>query len=75
LDAIQTRGGRDIPEAVHEALYEGAVGFPWEAQTRVMILAGDAPPHLRQRGSVSWNMVENAIRERKIKVQAVILPQ
>ena len=75
LDAVQIQGGKDIPEAVHEALYEGAIGFPWEAQARVMILAGDAPPHLRQRGSVSWDMVESAVRERGIKVHAIILPQ
>jgi hypothetical protein len=75
IDAIRARGGGDIPEAVYEALYEGAVQFPWEAESRVMILIGDAPPHPRQRGRISQTMVEDAVRERNIKVSAILLPQ
>jgi hypothetical protein len=74
LNGIQPRGGRDIPEAVYEALYTGT-GFPWEAESRLMILIGDAPPHLRQQGNVSKEMVENAAKEKGIKVHAIILPQ
>jgi len=75
LNAIQVRGGTDIPEAVYEALYAGATKFPWQAESRVMILIGDAPPHPRQRGSVSEAMVDQAMAERGIKVSAIILPQ
>jgi hypothetical protein len=75
LNAIRVLGGRDIPEAVYEALYEGATAFPWEAESRVMILIGDAPPHPRQRGRVSKTMVDEVVAERDLKVSAIILPQ
>jgi hypothetical protein len=75
LNAIVVRGGRDIPEAVYEALYDGATQFPWEAESRVMILIGDAPPHPRPRGEITWEMADQAIEEQGIKVRAIILPQ
>ena len=75
LDGIIPRGGRDIPEAVHEGLYDAAVKFPWEAETRLIILIGDAPPHLRQLGKVSKEMVKNAAAEKGIRIHSIILPQ
>lgn len=75
LNAIRVSGGRDIPEAVNEALYESAVSFPWEAEERIVILIGDAPPHPRQRGEISKDMVNEAVRSRRLKVNAIILPQ
>jgi hypothetical protein len=75
LNNIRVGGGRDIPEAVHEALYDGATKFPWEAETRMMILIGDAPPHPRQRGTVSKEMVDQSVEERNIRLNAIILPQ
>jgi hypothetical protein len=75
LNAIRVSGGRDIPEAVYEALYEGAVKFPWENETRIMILIGDAPPHPRQRGRISKEMAFKETGDRDIKVNAIILPQ
>jgi hypothetical protein len=75
LDSIHVGGGRDIPEAVYEALYEGAVQFPWQAESRIMILVGDAPPHPRQRGKISKEMTDREVAERNIKVNAIILPQ
>jgi hypothetical protein len=75
LNAIRVGGGRDIPEAVHEALYDGAVKFPWEADSRMMILIGDAPAHPRQRGKISEDMVIKAADERGLKINAIILPQ
>jgi Mg-chelatase subunit ChlD len=74
LNAIVVRGGGDIPEAVHEALYTGATKFPWEAESRLMILIGDAPPHLRQRGKISKAMVDAEVEKNNIKVNAIILP-
>ncbi|MDR3343379.1 MAG: VWA domain-containing protein, partial [Treponema sp.] len=68
-------GGSEIPEAVYEALYAGAVQFPWEAESRLMILIGDAPPHPEQRGEISKEMVDQAVAERGIKVYAILLPQ
>ncbi len=75
LNAIRVSGGRDIPEAVYEALHEAAVRFPWEAEERIIILIGDAPPHPRQRGNITKRMVDEAAAERNLKVNAIILPQ
>jgi hypothetical protein len=75
LNGIRVGGGRDIPEAVYEALYEAAGQFPWAAESRLIILIGDAPPHPRQRGRVSKEMVDQAVAERNIRVNAIILPQ
>jgi hypothetical protein len=75
LNAIRVSGGRDIPEAVYEALHEAAVKFTWEAESKLIILIGDAPPHPRQRGEISKDMVDAAVGERDIRVHAIILPQ
>jgi hypothetical protein len=75
LNAIRVSGGRDIPEAVYEALYEAAVKFPWEAEAKLIILIGDAPPHPRPRGEISKEMVDAAVEERGVRVHAIILPQ
>ncbi|MDR2136434.1 MAG: VWA domain-containing protein [Treponema sp.] len=75
LNGIRVGGGRDIPEAVYEALYEGAVKFPWSAESRIMILVGDAPPHARPRAKISKAMVDEEVAARGIKVNAIILPQ
>ncbi|MDR2102691.1 MAG: VWA domain-containing protein [Treponema sp.] len=75
LNAIRVNGGRDIPEAVYEALYEAALTFPWDAESKLVILIGDAPPHPRQRGDISKEMADEAMAQRDIKVHAIILPQ
>jgi len=75
LYAIRVSGGFDIPEAVYEALHEGAAKFSWEAQSRIMILIGDAPPHPRPRGKITKDMVDSAVKEKRLTVHAMILPQ
>jgi hypothetical protein len=75
LNGIRVGGGRDIPEAVYEALYEGAIQFPWQAESRIMLLIGDAPPHPRQRGKISKDMVDREVAGKGIRVNAIILPQ
>jgi hypothetical protein len=75
LNGITPRGGRDIPEAVHEGLYDAIDKLPWEAGKRLIILIGDAPPHLRLRGKVSEAMVINGAAEKNIKIHSIILPQ
>jgi hypothetical protein len=75
LNAIRPGGGRDIPEAVYEALNEAVVKFPWEAESKLIILIGDAPPHPRQRGKVSKAAVDEGVEKRGLKVHAIILPQ
>ncbi|MDR1221105.1 MAG: VWA domain-containing protein [Treponema sp.] len=72
---IKTGGGRDIPEAVYEALYEAATNFRWQAESRLVILIGDAPPHPRPRGRLTKEMTATALDARQIKVSAIILPQ
>jgi hypothetical protein len=75
LNAVRASGGKDIPEAVYEALHDGAVKFPWESESKIMILIGDAPPHPRPRGKITREIVDKAVAERGIKVHAIILPQ
>ncbi|MCL2833622.1 MAG: VWA domain-containing protein [Treponema sp.] len=75
LDAIKARGGGDIPEAVYEALYEGENKFPWEAESRLLILVGDAPPHPVPRGRITDDIVTTAAAEKNIKISAIVLPQ
>lgn len=75
LNAIRVSGGRDIPEAVHEALYEAETKFPWAAEKRLVILIGDAPPHPRQRGNVSERMVDEAAERLGLELNVIILPQ
>jgi Mg-chelatase subunit ChlD len=75
LDAIRASGGGDIPEAVHEALHEGATKFEWAAPSKIMILIGDAPPHPRPRGRITKQMVDREVASRGIKMNAIILPQ
>lgn len=74
VDRIRVAGGRDIPEAVHEALYVALEKFPWASQARVVILVGDAPPHPRPRGGVTREMVYDLARERDVRVHTIILP-
>jgi len=74
LNAIIVQGGGDIPEAVYEALYDGATKFDWSAESRIMILIGDAPPHPKPRGRIKKEMAENAAVEKNIKVHTMILP-
>jgi len=75
LNAIRVSGGTDIPEAVYEAIYDGAIKFQWEAESRIMLLIGDAPPHPRPRGKITGEMAKNSAAERNIKVHAMLLPQ
>jgi hypothetical protein len=75
LDAIQVGGGRDIPEAIHEALYAAITEFPWDAEERLIILIGDAPPHPRARGAITEAMVTQAAADTGIRITTIILPQ
>ena len=75
LNNVRVGGGGDIPEAVYEALHAGATKFPWDAESRVMILIGDAPPHPRPRGKITKQMVDREVLQRSIKVHAIILPE
>jgi len=75
LNAVRVSGGRDIPEAVYEALHEGATKLPWEAESKIMILIGDAPPHPKPRGRITKEIMDREVLQRGIQVHAIILPQ
>lgn len=42
---LKASGGRDIPEAVQEAMEKAVNSFPWANDKRLIILIGDAPGH------------------------------
>ena len=75
LDNIRVYGGRDIPEAVDEALYAGIHKFDWSAESREIILIGDAPPHPRPLGKVTSQMVSDDAESIGISINSIILPQ
>jgi hypothetical protein len=75
ISSVKVRGGGDIPEAVYEALYAGASKLSWEAEKRIMLLIGDAPPHPRPRGAITKQMVDREVANRGIELHAIILPQ
>ncbi len=75
LDTTTVFGGRDIPEAVHEALYAGIHRFPWEAERKIIVLVGDAPAHPRPRGRVTKEMVYADAASAGIELHTIILPQ
>ena len=75
LNAIIAWGGGDIPEAVYEALYDGADKFSWTAESRQLILIGDAPPHPEQRGEIHKDMAFQKIIGNGLKVNAILLSQ
>jgi len=75
IGSVKVGGGGDIPEAVYEALYAGATKLSWEADKRIMLLIGDAPPHPRPRGAITKQMVDRETSNRGIELHAMILPQ
>lgn len=75
LDRIRVAGGRDIPEAVYEALWGTLQGFEWRSDARMIILIGDAPPHPRPRGSVTEEQVYDRAAELGVRINTIILPQ
>jgi len=75
LNGIRVHGGRDIPEAVHEALYAGIHSFAWQADSRLLVLIGDAPPHPRPVGRITAEIVYSDAEALDIEINTIILPQ
>lgn len=71
---VRVAGGRDIPEAVYEALYEGLTGYAWAAASRMIVLIGDAPAHPIPRGKIDKAMVEKEAARLGVSIDAIILP-
>jgi hypothetical protein len=74
VNSVKVRGGRDIPEAVYEALYEALTGYTWTASTRAIVLIGDAPPHPLPRGRVDEAKVSAKAAQLGVSVNVIILP-
>jgi len=75
IDSMHVSGGRDIPEAVFEALYASIHSYRWQADSRLIVLIGDAPPHPRPRGKITSEMVYRDAKALGIKINTIILPQ
>ncbi len=71
---VRVAGGRDIPEAVYEALYEALVGYDWSAESRMIVLIGDAPAHPLPRGKIDQSMIEKKASDLGISIDVIILP-
>ncbi|MCL2070478.1 MAG: VWA domain-containing protein [Treponema sp.] len=74
LNIATAWGGGDTPEAVYEALYDAADKFNWAAESRLIILVGDAPPHPVPKGKITGEMVFQLADEKGIKISAILLP-
>ena len=74
LSAVKVAGGRDIPEAVYEALYTALTEYPWAAEKKMIVLIGDAPPHPIPRGPVDREKVEKEAAARGVELNVIILP-
>jgi hypothetical protein len=74
LASVKVGGGRDIPEAVYEALYSALTEYPWSAEDKRIILIGDAPPHPIPRGKIDKAMVDAAAAEKDVSLDVIILP-
>lgn len=74
LSAVKVAGGRDIPEAVYEALYAALTEYPWNADKKMIVLIGDAPPHPIPRGPVDKAKVDAEAAKRGVEMDVIILP-
>lgn len=75
IQSSYAQGGRDTPEAVYEALYAALTEFKWQAEVRLIVLVGDAPPHPFPRGKITPDMVFAKAEELKVQINTIILPQ
>jgi Mg-chelatase subunit ChlD len=74
IQSLNPYGGGDVPEAVDEALYAAATEFDWQAQKRLIILVGDAPPHPIPRDKITLQSVVEAASARSIQIDTIIEP-
>jgi hypothetical protein len=74
LRGITVVGGKDIPEAVYEALVSAATEFDWQADRRQIILVGDAPPHPESRGKIGFDDVARETARGRIELGAIVEP-
>lgn len=73
LDAIRVWGGRDVPEAVNEALYAALDGYAWTAEERLIIQVGDAPAHPLPRGKITEASVRALAGKLSVRIESLDL--
>ncbi len=76
LNGFRASGGRDIPEAVYEALYASMEFYPWDPDAlRKVILIGDAEPHPVPRGTKKYTkeLADDLVREKEVEMNVIIL--
>lgn len=74
LDRAEVDGGGDTPEAVYEAI-DLALAQLWDADRRIVLVVGDAPPHPIPMGKVTKESVEAKARDFNVELDLVLLPQ
>lgn len=74
LNRARAAGGRDIPEAVYEALYAALTHYEWKSELREIILIGDAPPHPLPRAEIDEEMVYARAKELGVRINTIMLP-
>ncbi len=74
VNAVRTDGGRDLPEALNEALYSAATDFDWTADRRQIIFLTDAAPHVAPKGKIDYSDVLRETGKRGIEIDAIIEP-
>lgn len=73
---FNVRGGKDIPEAVYEGVWE-ALNLNWTDDfntKRLIVLIGDAPPHQIPRGNITKESVTTLANEKGVSIYPIILP-
>ena len=74
LSNVEARGGRDVPQAVYEALYASVSEYPWAAAKRLVVLVGDSPPHPEPVGTIGEDEVKAASADEGVEISAVAVP-
>jgi hypothetical protein len=74
LNRITVSGGRDIPEAVYEGIFSAISNYEWNADHRIIIQVGDAPPHEEPKGTISKDVVYEEAAKLGISIYPILLP-
>jgi hypothetical protein len=70
LDACKADAGGDEPESVNEALDKAVEGVSWDRSDaiRLVLLVGDAPPHMNYQDDVKYTESMAKAQRRAIKI-------
>ncbi|AHH03302.1 Putative membrane associated protein [Borrelia nietonii YOR] len=73
FEGINVGGGGDYPEAVFEGVNSAVTQFDWRADSRFIIVLGNAPPHEYPRGPIVYEDVIRAAKEKDIIIYGILL--